>query len=126
MVQLLLHPWGGHMQMMERTCSLIQSAGDFTLSLISGYLRFQCKNQNKTPKQKITFFFYIDMKKVCISQGKMSSGVVFIVKKLQKKPLSSFEGCVKSYIAGCAIFFISSLFPKQHCRVFAASIVVEL
>lgn len=56
MVQLLLHPWGGHMQMMERTCSLIQSAGDFTLSLLSGYLRFQCKNQTKTPKPKITFF----------------------------------------------------------------------
>lgn len=50
---------------------------------------------------------------------------MFIGKKLQKKPLSSFEWRIESY-TGCAIFFISSLFPKQHCRVFAASIVVEL
>lgn len=67
MVQLLLHPWRDHMQMVERTCSLIQSAGDFTLPLLSGYLSFQCKKQNKTPKQKITYFLHWHEKGLHIS-----------------------------------------------------------
>lgn len=64
---VLLHPWRDHMQMVERTCSLIQSAGDFTLPLLSGYLSFQCKKQNKTPKQKITYFLHRDEKGFHIS-----------------------------------------------------------
>lgn len=67
MVQLLLHPWRDHMQMVERTCSLIQSAGDFTLPSLSGYLSFQCQKRNKTPKQKITYFLHWHEKGLHIS-----------------------------------------------------------